>query len=137
MTPLIVWSDELCVGVAGMDEDHRQLVEIINELCESIVHGADREVVNAILDRLVAVNGQHFASEEKLLQDAGYPEVMDHKLEHDQMSRWAIDCEFHFNQGTLSVTLPELLMQLRERTLSHILDSDKLYGRFLNQKGIY
>jgi len=50
---LFVWQDSYSVGVKVLDEDHKKLIGIVNELHDGILAGKSREALGPVLDRLV------------------------------------------------------------------------------------
>ena len=43
--PFMSWTPEMSVGIQVMDEDHKQLVSIINQLHDGILAGHKRDVL--------------------------------------------------------------------------------------------
>jgi len=132
--PLMVWNDQLSVGIAAMDEEHKQLIRFLNELYDSVLVDASGESTDTLFKRLVTCNSEHFAHEEHLLTESGYPDMLAHKAEHDQISRWGIEAELDYHQGKLSVPPSELLRQFGEMLQEHIQGADRRMGEFLKQK---
>ena len=134
--PFMVWDDKLSVGVAVLDEDHKKLIAMINELYDAVLTNHGREVLNGILDRLVAYTSYHFAREEKLMLEAGYAGFEAHKKQHDLMSKWAVQTEFEIHKNLLPAPSLEVLNYLKDWLFDHINGSDKEYGSCLNASGI-
>jgi len=70
--PLIEWKKEFETGVADVDHEHRELVDLINRLHEQVQAGASRERIAA-----------HFALEESIMRKHDYDEYAAHKSEHE------------------------------------------------------
>lgn len=80
---LITWKKEYSVGVPAVDLEHRELIELINELYE---HVQAEDSPTTILDFLGEIHTRisaHFALEEKLMREAGYDEYAEHKVDHE------------------------------------------------------
>ena len=45
----MTWTSDLSVGVAVLDDDHKRLIGIINQLHYGIKAGHDRDVLEAVL----------------------------------------------------------------------------------------
>jgi hemerythrin-like metal-binding protein len=75
----------LVLGIEGIDSDHKNLVAMINELCDGIQAGRGREALVGILDRLVDYTRYHFAWEEELFKQYDPPCAEEHKKEHDAL----------------------------------------------------
>ena len=82
---LIEWKDQYNLGVAEVDHEHRELIELINALYESL-EGAQSEIAVAeFLGELYARIAAHFALEEKIMRDSDYDEYEDHKADHERL----------------------------------------------------
>ncbi len=134
--PPIVWSGDFSVKVAELDAQHKSLVELANDLEESIGNKNKREVLKAALDRLLDYIAFHFGSEEALLQKYGYPEEKRHKKEHDEFSWKVLNMRGKWSIGE-EVQITELHDFLSDWIKNHILFADKKYGQFLNSKGVH
>ncbi len=133
--PLLAWSDALSVGIAAVDEQHRKLIGLLNELHQSSAQGKGGETVRKVLGELVAYTASHFAFEEELLTKHGYPELPEHKAAHDKLAAEVVRFNDEFQAGRGQLTA-ELFMFLRSWLNGHIRGSDKAYGRFLIAKGL-
>ena len=82
---LIEWKDEYSLGVAAIDQEHRELIALINELYDSL-SSSDTEIsVLDFLGELYARITAHFALEEKIMREAGYDEYPIHKADHERL----------------------------------------------------
>lgn len=99
----IQWSTWMSVGVEELDDDHRVLVGIVNKLAIA-ENRADATVVGEILDELIAYTRHHFAAEEGVMRQAGYPTFPAHKRLHDELTRQveAYRDEFRARPGAIS-----------------------------------
>lgn len=82
---LIEWKDSFSVGVAAVDLEHRELIELINELHERIGDAADSELTLSMLGEIFAQISAHFALEEKYMRESGYPGFAEHKEDHEDL----------------------------------------------------
>ena len=117
------------------NEQHKKLVGFINELHDSFKSGRGNEVIGKILDGLVNYTKVHFSTEEKLMEKYLYPGYVRHKNEHDDLVKQVNDLQGKIKSGGMVVSL-EVMQFLKNWLNNHILKSDKLYGPFLNKKGI-
>jgi hemerythrin len=83
--PLFEWTDALAVGNETIDDDHRHLVDLINQLFLAISSGQANAVLGEILDELVSYTQTHFQREEALMQQHDYPDYALHKAAHDKL----------------------------------------------------
>jgi len=134
---LMAWNDEMTVGVKAMDDDHKRLIEILNEMQEAIAAGDDRKILGAALERLVEYTKGHLAREEKLLAQCDYPDSTEHHKEHDAMIAKALIAQANFRVGSSEMLTIEMMNFLSDWLTEHIQGSDRLYGPYLNSHGIH
>ena len=82
---LIAWRDEFSVGVASVDQEHREMIELINELDNAMAKDADCITVIRTLGEIYTKISAHFALEEKIMRDADYRDFTSHKEDHEQL----------------------------------------------------
>ena len=82
---LITWKDEFSVGVAAVDLEHRELIELINGLDGDMQEHATQTTVVETLGEIYARISAHFALEEKIMRDAGYDGFAAHKQDHERL----------------------------------------------------
>ncbi len=80
---LIKWKEEFSVGVAAVDLEHRELIELINRLDADMMEYATKGNVLRALGDIYARISAHFALEEKIMRDAGYEGYATHKQDHE------------------------------------------------------
>jgi len=126
---------ELSVGVAEVDRQHKTLIEILNALHDGKNQGRGSDMLKATLARLATYTVEHFAYEERILTQYGYPELPGHVESHEKLKARVIEFKTAFDEGRSSLGI-ELFMFLRSWLNGHIRGSDRAYGKFLNAKGI-
>jgi hemerythrin len=82
---LIEWRKEFETGVADVDHEHRELVDLINDLHGEIVKGSDHARINEFLGEVFAKIAAHFALEESIMRKHRYDEYEAHKAEHEAL----------------------------------------------------
>jgi hemerythrin len=82
---LITWKDEFSVGVAAVDLEHRELIELINGLDAGMREYASQTTVVETLGEIYARISAHFALEEKIMRKAGYDGFATHKHDHERL----------------------------------------------------
>ena len=80
---LITWRDEFSVGVAAVDHEHREMIELINDLDGAMQDDATHTDVVRSLGEIYARISAHFALEEKIMRDAHYDAYAAHKQDHE------------------------------------------------------
>jgi hemerythrin len=135
--PLVNWDDKMSVGVKAMDNDHKKLVGMLNELHQGVLSGDDQKTLGAVVERLIQYTKDHLAREEKLLAKYGFPDCHEHHQQHDQMIAKVLIAQANFRCGKADFLTAELMEFLKDWLTSHILESDKEYGPFMNQHGVF
>lgn len=132
---LFEWSNDYSVGVPSIDMEHRRLVELLNELHDSMTAGKAAEHLTSILDGLVAYTADHFRHEEELFALHGFPEAESHTEEHRRLVEQvaALQGKLLRREATLTI---ELLRFLKNWLIKHILGADKAYGPFLVERRV-
>lgn len=80
--PLLQWRNEFNTGVPLMDQQHKRLVELINQLFQCMKDGGDRMLLAEVVDELVNYTVTHFRAEEDVMRKHNYPDLEAHKLVH-------------------------------------------------------
>lgn len=108
---LITWRDEFSVGVDAVDHEHREMIGLINELDDAMGTDADHAMVVAALGEIYARIAAHFALEEKIMRDARYAGLAEHKQDHELLLDDlldvvdSVDSEGRYDRLDLSSTL--------------------------------
>ncbi len=132
---LFEWNDLYGVNVSRLDQQHRKLVEMVNDLDDSIRTGNDNMVLKETLKKLLDYTAYHFVYEEKLLKQYDYSDLSRHMEEHNTLLYRVLDLRGRYEAGE-GVQASEVLDFLTGWLKNHILNSDKQYGAFLNLKGL-
>ncbi|WP_051822837.1 bacteriohemerythrin [Desulfonatronum thiodismutans] len=132
---LFRWSDDLSVDIPGIDDQHKTLVGMINELHAAMKQGKSREALLKIFERLREYTASHFAHEEKLFKKHGYSETEEHIAAHKAFVNKVVEWERVVSSGKATVSM-EIMRFLKQWLTGHIMGVDKRYGPFLKQKGV-
>jgi hemerythrin-like metal-binding protein len=125
----IAWSERFSVGVAILDDQHKELIRMVNSLIDNQDAGADSEPVADVLQSMTQYAAYHFRTEERLLKEYNYPEYTSHQAEHTDFktktARFCMDAIAHKN-----ALAGEVLTYLSAWLTNHILESDMKYKAF-------
>ena len=80
---LLQWQASYSLGIPAVDLEHRQMIDMINEVYASVDDQNDAQAVQAALAEIHAGIAAHFALEERLMKEAGYDEYAAHKDNHE------------------------------------------------------
>ncbi|MHC1699534.1 MAG: bacteriohemerythrin [Humidesulfovibrio sp.] len=132
---LMQWSDDLSVGIRLIDEQHKVLLGLINELHAAMRSRKSDSVLVGVVRRLKEYTVKHFGQEEEYFERYGYPETAQHKEAHRRLVQQVLDFEAGLKSGKAKVTM-EIMRFLKDWLINHIQGTDKKYTAFLNSKGI-
>ncbi|WP_305043529.1 bacteriohemerythrin [Geoalkalibacter sp.] len=133
---LIAWDEALSVNIGVVDRQHQRLVEMVNQLYKAMKTGQGNTLMGSIFLDLIDYTAQHFATEEKFMQAKNYPEFESHKQEHDELVKRVIELKARFEKGE-KVFSSDVFNFLKGWLINHIQGTDKKFGPYLNQHGIY
>lgn len=134
--PLVEWTEKMSVNVGVLDEDHKKLFALVNELFERIQKGDRKNLLEEVLDDLIAYTIGHFNREEKFFVETDYPDTAIHKAMHVSLTKQVIEIQRKFKAGETSLLDIELLQFLSAWLVQHIQGADKKYSAYLNSQGI-
>ena len=131
---LVMWSRASSVGVRAMDQQHGVLIDTLNDLRQAAAQGA-KERAQKELERLVEFTRQHFASEECLLEQMGFPALAEHREAHARLME-KIQRVQEQSQHRRSGEVQAAVAEVRGWFTEHIEQLDQNYGEWLNERGI-
>jgi hemerythrin len=124
------WTQDMCVGVPALDEQHQHILSLLNEL---IAAYTSEDAFDEVADKLALFSRrvhEHFLDEEKVQANIAYPDLERHRGEHRAYNTrvtW-----LHRRTIASDEALPhELLEFLRDWWEEHILVEDTKYRDFL------
>ncbi len=122
-----VWSDAYSIAVPEMDAEHQGIFRAADALCRAAGGAEPKERLRELLKQLIGCSQAHFASEEQLMESAGYPGRARHKRQHDKFvnSLLHLQGEFEADRAEMSV---QVLPFLRRWISHHITNVDRAVG---------
>jgi hemerythrin len=132
---LVTWSDKLSVGVKSIDTQHTVLFNSINELHAAMLKGQARTVVGGLLCDLLVYTRSHFSAEEALMASTGYPGLPVHHAKHIHLTKQVEEYVARFEKGDITLS-HHLASFLSDWLLTHIQQTDREYGPWLNEHGV-
>ena len=128
--------DEIfCVGIEEFDSQHAKLFGLFNILFQNLLEKDSKELTGKSLADLLDYCIVHFAAEEKILKQYGYPDFESHKKQHEDLALRIEQIHERFMSGDDLLT-SEMLGFLVSWLKNHIAKVDKQYAPFLKSKGL-
>jgi hemerythrin-like metal-binding protein len=129
--PLITWSDTLSVGIEQIDNEHKRLLVLLNELNRALDAGVGQGALGGVLEGLVHYASYHFTHEEDLFRRSDYPGYEAHLRQHQILTAKAVEVYTNFQSGEAEVLPSEVLDFLKNWLYHHIMGSDRDFGAYL------
>ena len=126
---LIEWRNEFTTGIGSIDHEHRELIELINELHDRIEADSHKSAVIEFFGMLHGRISSHFALEEVIMRSAGYDEYEAHKAEHERLLDDIRDIMDDYDAGAYADFGPALTKHLEAWFVEHFRTMDaRLHG---------
>ena len=132
---LFVWDAKYSVNIVEIDRQHQKLFSLFNDLYEAMQEGHGNDVIGEVLTSVVDYTAYHFAHEEALFRQYGYPDEVAHRAEHAKLAEQAKVLVQKHQAGQSHVSMATLKF-LCDWLNDHIMGSDRKYAPFLIDKGV-
>lgn len=130
----MIWIKEYSVGIESMDNHHKMLFEIINELHEAMAERKGKTVLSEVIKKLEDYTIYHFTEEEALLASVNYQELQKHKNEHKVFIDKLFSIEEKISSGYVATVPTETSVFLTNWLREHIKVEDQKYASALASK---
>lgn len=129
------FNDRLLIHVEKIDNQHRNLFEILDELQQACKKEKGKKVIRELFNSLKKYAVIHFLDEEKVMIKNNYPGYLEHRKMHKAFSKKVLELEKTLNNKEIPLTtLVEVNSFLSKWLITHIGMEDKKIGQFLSQK---
>jgi len=126
------WSPEYSVNIKTIDNQHQELVNMLNRLFIAVSMREGSNAIGGILKALRSYTRTHFSLEERLMQQANYADLEAHKQEHQKLIGQLDDlCLRHLTED--KPIYFEMLRFLKTWLKEHIKGVDRKYSTALHQ----
>jgi hemerythrin-like metal-binding protein len=133
---LLLWTENLRVGVEKFDEDNKRLVASVNALHGVIQAGESARMLKSVLDELERYAWQHCTGEEVAFLETGYPDAAAHIAEHDQLRQMIEKMKQQRDLGTDAMLPVDVMNLIYIWITNHICNRDRKYSEFMRVRGI-
>lgn len=131
------WTPQLSVGVAMIDDEHKKLFAIANDLHDAMTKREAAGKVGKVLDELANYTRTHFGHEEAEMAKHKYPGLAVQRQQHAEFLKRVgeLQASFRKNPGAQVLTL-DVWDFLSKWLTGHIKVLDKQLGTWLVQQGL-
>jgi len=121
--------------VSVIDQQHLELVNMLNRLNDAVKNRESREDIYRIIDEVIEFTRVHFATEEEMMAHSGYADVEFHKEKHKQLMQDAL----HLKEKLADISDAMFSDWFNHwpftRVLAHIQYADKQFEEQLIREG--
>ena len=125
----IIWEDKYKTDYKKIDDQHRELIEIANDLYDCLDNKDSenyelRDAFKKALRKTVDYIDYHLHYEEKIMHAIKYNRILEHASYHREFTQKIYDYVKLYENGSAD-SINSLLKYLKEWFLNHILQTDK------------
>jgi hemerythrin len=124
------WHDSYYIGIEKIDQQHKELVQMVSRLQETLLHGDIHKEIGNGLRFLVDYTKHHFHDEEEIMTSMNYEDLPHHKELHKKLINEVVLVLMEIKKGK-AVDPLSLIDFLVDWLINHVLYEDKKIGKFL------
>ena len=129
------WNDNMSVRSEEIDNQHKKLIGLLNEMYTAFMNKQHNERVGPIIDQMASYALYHFETEEKYFAAFHYERSAEHILEHLEFRQKVQEFVEKFKQNNSALTY-NVMNFLRNWLNNHILDTDRKYIDCFTKNGV-
>lgn len=128
---------DVSIGIAGIDDEHRQLLDIVNELYRCLLSGTADVILDELLKGMIAAGEEHLHHEEALFAEYAYPHARQHIHQHNLLRNKLLGLRYAAEHGAARQVALDAMILARRWASEHVSHADRDYARFLIGKGVH
>lgn len=136
MAEKIIWTEDMSVGCTALDDDHKILVQALNDYVEAMENDEGVFVTDGIFQALLDYTNYHFGREERIMEACGYPDLATHKKAHAGLKEQLADCRTRYMLNANAELEEEVAEFLTSWLQTHILIKDMDYKSAVVESGV-
>ncbi len=124
---VLIWSDNLRVGIDSIDKDHQVLIGLLNK----VSHGLrDNAAVDELVNELMEYTHYHFKREEAVMKICNYPDFDAHKAQHVELTKKVGALAHKWHTSHDDKVIRDLHTFLRSWLSGHIISTDMTIAQY-------
>jgi len=130
---LVTWSATYSVGIKLIDEQHKDLLNLVNDMYNHVNNDdeeAERTYFLGVIRHIVRYIKIHFATEEKIMKKTEFQGYAGHKRVHDSFILNVVDIIKKYDEGK-RIPLIFITNFIKDWILTHIAIMDKQSFEYL------
>jgi hemerythrin-like metal-binding protein len=128
-------AEEIKTGIETIDQQHKVIIEVVDELREATIQGGLLLHLNSIFDKLKGYTQYHFGTEEAFFAEFNYEGAEEHIAAHRKMTI-KLDAFFEDFQSEGPKVAAELSIFLTKWLIEHVRDMDRKYVDCFKRHGL-
>ncbi len=129
------WQKSYETGHALIDGQHRELIDCVDGMAALMKDGHGEEAYAECL-KLRGMMERHAAAEEKILQDAKFPRLVQHRKDHEKVRGQVKEIFAHCGEVCKKDTSCPCVQDLSLNMFDHIIRGDLDFKSFLQMKNL-
>ena len=127
----VYWSDSYSMGIKLIDDQHKGLLDFVNELFVHVTVNEEEELAwfKEVIQQAVHYIKEHFTTEEKYMIATKFPGYFEHKKTHDEFTLNVVKSAKDFQEGKRLV-LEKFAHFLKDWVLTHVAVMDRQYSNY-------
>jgi methyl-accepting chemotaxis protein len=132
---LLDWNSDFVLGIAEMDEQHEQLVDLANLINSSFRLNKNKKEIKENLRSFIDFASYHFGNEEHYFNEFGYKNTDDHIANHQKLLKELkqFQTAYHSNK---TKELDGILDFIQEWLVKHFEEFDATYKELFKSNGL-
>ena len=125
----------MSVYIEEIDEQHKKLIEHLNNLFSAMIDGKAQKIINDTVDELIDYADYHFKTEEKYFEVHNYPVAQQHIIQQSFFKDEILQFKKAILDGKSTVPM-DVFNFLKDWLTEHIMQSDKKYAKYFSKNNV-
>ena len=134
-TKKLEWEEKYSVGVEEIDNQHKRMFLVINELLDAINTNSTEESLEHIIESLIQYKKFHFATEEKYFSEFNFNGADEHIQKHKEFNDKLAILKEKYPTYNIEFAF-ELVDFLEDWLINHLLVVDQKYVQCFHDHGL-
>jgi len=130
-----VWHNFYEIGIDFIDEDHKNLIQIMNDIQNSCSSNCDTKIINNLLNKFISEARNHFQKEEDFLKETGYAGLENHRDFHRMLLKKADMTKNMCENSALDNNINDCIYKMIRLVIDEIFKGDIQFKAYLEEKG--
>jgi hemerythrin-like metal-binding protein len=129
------WDESLSTDIPEIDAEHRHFIRLVNELNEAIIGRMNKKEIKSRMRAILGDAVMHFAHEEAMFKEWGYPDAQEHARKHAQIIFFLNEIMESIDHGRMAHGWLEAGLAMKQVLTQHLLNEDMKYRDYHAAQG--